>query len=159
MSNQPKPNPMEDELTAVVDLIAGLTVGLVDSDGDKITFPIGSNAAVEYRTEQFAIRDYCWCAFGDGYDRHDYNEAEDGPMPNPERSTHTTPDGMCPPNFEHFKSGLKLDWYKRRGRSNEWYGNLPTTREQVIDILLDCLKPLATNQPSLPHERREPAAK
>lgn len=45
-----------------VKLIASLTVGLQDSDGDLITHAIGGNANVQYESAVFSIRDYCWCS-------------------------------------------------------------------------------------------------
>lgn len=66
------------------------------------------------------MRDYCWCD-----------------------------NGGCPPNFEHFATGVKARWYKHPSRGFEWIVP-PTDREQVIEILLDCMKPLVKKLPSLP---------
>ena len=82
-------------------MLASMAMGLRDADGDTITAPIGSNASVQYISEQFALRDYCWCDFGPGFSDED---------PDPETSIHPTPDGHCPPNFVHFASGVKLRW-------------------------------------------------
>jgi hypothetical protein len=79
----------------------------------------------------FAMRRYCWC---DG-DLH--------------------PDG-CPPNFEHYPSGLAVSWYKhaRRGVTINCY----VTSSQWLDVVQESLKslnlvgdklpPSGTNEPT-----------
>lgn len=65
-----------------------------DADGWRT---LTSNSGEEpYECSVFAMRSYCWC---------------DGTLPG-----HA---GGCPPNFEHFGSGLLVTWYKhsRRGDS------------------------------------------
>ncbi len=140
-----KTDTVEHILETGVSLLATMALGLRDSDGDTITSTIGSNANVQYISEQFALRDFCWCDFGSGFSDED---------PDPETSIHPTPDGHCPPNFEHFASGLQLRWYKHIGRSHEWE-NLPASRDDAIQVLLDCMKPLVAKKPSLPRETRK----
>lgn len=131
---------VEDILTSGLELLTSMTLGLVDADGDRITARPGSNANVHYIAEQFALRDFCWCDFGQDW--------SDEPA-DPAGSIHSTPDGFCPPNFEHPASGLKATWYKHMGRSLEWT-NLPETRAEAMKILLDCMSPLVAGKPSLP---------
>ena len=116
----PKPEEasVDTILDAGVDLIASLLVGKIDADGRRITDHIGSNAGVIYLGERFAIRDYCWCDWGQGFDEE---------PPDPKTSVHLTEDGNCPANFEHYASGLRLTWYKHSGRSEKWE-NLPDTQ-------------------------------
>lgn len=52
----------------------------------------------DYEGKVFAYRPYCWCDAGLDGD-------EDDPHYN-----------GCPPNFEHYPTGLKISWYKHCGR-------------------------------------------
>ena len=99
-----------------------MAMGLRDADGDVITSSIGSNANVQYISDVFALREYCWCDFGAGFSDED---------PDPETSIHVTPDGHCRPNFEHIESGVKLRWHKHINRSMEWE-NAPESRDAAI---------------------------
>lgn len=76
-------------------------------------YPLGSGPYGDYSNEVFALRAYCWC---------------DG-----ERHT----DG-CPPNFEHYPSGLKINFYKHIGRGMS--SNRPFDPEQWKLVLWDCLR-------------------
>lgn len=131
----------QDDIEQIMDegvaLLAALTVGLADSHADTITAPIGCNLGAKYIGEKFALRDYCWCDFGSGF----HEDAD------PSTSIHDTPDGRCPPNFEHYASGVSLRWYKRMGRSHEWE-KAPATRGQAIAILAECLQELRDSAPS-----------
>ena len=51
------------------------------------------NNQTDYEGTIFAYRKYCWC---DG-DRDGHGNG-------------------CPPNFEHYPSGVKITWYKHEGR-------------------------------------------
>jgi hypothetical protein len=59
----------------------------------------------EFVNEVFAIRSYCWC--DGGAEGH-----EEG----------------CPPNFEHFGSGIRAAWYKRAQRG-ESINRIPSKTE------------------------------
>ena len=131
---------IEHILSDGVELLATMTRGLIDADGHVITSQPGTNANVHYIADQFALRDYCWCDFG-----QDWSDEPSGP----ENSIHSTAEGYCPPNFEHPASGLSLTWYKHMGRSPQWT-NLPETRAAALKILLDCMSPLVAARPSLP---------
>lgn len=133
---------LEDGVT----LISRMARGLLDSDGEPIDL-LGNNANTQYLAENFAFRDYCWCDFGDGWG----DEPAD-----PANSIHPTADGHCPVNFEHYRSGLRITWYKHLGRSMS-FDNLPETADAALEIILDCLKPVVDHAPSLPREVREPA--
>lgn len=133
---------LEDGIT----LITRMARGVFDSDGDPIQ-SLGNNANTQYLAENFAFRDYCWCDFGDGWD--------EAPA-DPATSIHPTPDGHCPVNFEHYRSGLRITWYKHFGRSMS-FENLPESADAALEIILDCLKPVIARTPSLPREVRQPA--
>ncbi len=70
----------------------------------------------DYEGTKFAYRPYCWC---------------DGE--NPEHK-----DG-CPPNFEHYESGLQITWYKHSGRG------ISANKSELkalewFDIIADCVE-------------------
>lgn len=70
----------------------------------------------DYEGKKFAYRNYCWC---------------DGDTAGHEMG--------CPPNFEHYESGLQIAWYKHCGRGVS--ANKPELK--MIDwfnILKDCVK-------------------
>jgi hypothetical protein len=60
--------------------------------GDRMSL-LDNSGEEEFKNGVFAMRCYCWC---------------DGA-----REGH---EGGCPPNFEHFQSGLSMSWYKHAGR-------------------------------------------
>ena len=69
-----------------------------------------------YEGTRFAYRPYCWC---DG----SIKEHEDG----------------CPPNFEHYPSGLQIVWYKHEGRG------ITANKSELkalewFDIIADCVE-------------------
>ena len=66
-----------------------------------------------WESAAFAMRAYCWC---DG-DRH--------------------PDG-CPPNFEHYDSGLVANWYKHVGRGHSQ--NRAISVREWVNILGSCIR-------------------
>jgi hypothetical protein len=74
-----------------------------------------NSGAVPFENDVFAMRAYCWC---DG-ERH-----REG----------------CPPNFEHFGSGLEVNWYKRCGRGTSANQTLPFSK--WLSILGECLQSL-----------------
>lgn len=71
----------------------------------------------EFKNDVFAIRSYCWCDSGKGH--------EEG----------------CPPNFEHFKSGIQAAWYKHSRRSPS-VSTIPTSAEWRA-IVRECEDSLA----------------
>lgn len=94
------------QLEHLVSLLAEQTQYLPDSFSDNPAQPsriqeagVGCNCAEGYVNDVFALRDFCWC----DETLHPWNEETDGPG--------------CPPNFEHFATGLKGRWYKHRRRS------------------------------------------
>lgn len=107
------------ELEGLITTVARLTGGMPDdTDGHQIiSHGVGSNCAESYTNDVFAIRDFCWC------DGAIHPEDEDG-VPS------------CPPNFEHFASGLKGAWYKHLGR-DVCFNAEPEVGE-VLAIMLDC---------------------
>lgn len=116
-----EPDP---ELEGLVSVVARFTGGMPDdSDGHRInSHGVGDNCAEIYSNEIFAIRDFCWC---DG-SIHPQNE-------------HGVPN--CPPNFEHFASGLKATWYKNLGRDMRF--NAEPEVGEVLAIMLDCAMSLS----------------
>lgn len=70
----------------------------------------------DYEGKKFAYREYCWC--DGGYEGH-----EEG----------------CPPNFEHYESGLVITWYKHCGRGVSANRTEPKMSEWFA-ILADCVK-------------------
>lgn len=72
-----------------------------------------NNGADSFENEVFALRTYCWC---------------DGSFPGHEDE--------CPPNFEHFGSGVKITWYKHVSRGLEFPDDL--SHKKWLEILLDC---------------------
>jgi hypothetical protein len=76
----------------------------------------------EFENSVFAMRSYCWC---------------DGGL---------HPDG-CPPNFEHYPSGLAVSWYKhaRRGVTI----NRHITSTQWLDVVQGCLESLSPTSDKL----------
>lgn len=92
----------DDELAGAVALIASLTGGLPDANSSIegaliVEGGVGSNYGCHFVNETFALRDYCWC---DGRIHPLLADGSPG----------------CPPNFEHFDSGIKGSWYKHIGR-------------------------------------------
>ena len=87
---------------------------------------ITSNVGGEYDGEKFSLRAYCWCE-GDGMRTLDggYIHHADG----------------CPPNFEHHRSGLRVEWYKHAGRGA--YMNKRLTPDELLGVALDCLSEIA----------------
>lgn len=75
----------------------------------------------QFENDTFAMRAYCWCDGGIGYEDH-----EDG----------------CPPNF-HFKpTDFKCAWYKHAGRGATQ--NRKVTPPELYRVLIDCLGSFAT---------------
>lgn len=107
------------ELEGVIMAISRLTGGLPDDhDGHPIiSHGVGSNCAEQYSNDVFVIRDFCWC------DGATHPEDADG-IP------------TCPPNFEHFASGLKAEWYKYLGRDVRV--NAEVEVGESLAILMDC---------------------
>lgn len=109
------------ELEGIAGILGDLVIGLRDDDGDLIRYAVGGNSGVRFSNTIFAIRDFCWC---------------DGGL-HPEDA-----DGIpsCPPNFEHFASGITGEWYKHLGRDTRW-SRSPEARE-VLAVLMDCIRSL-----------------
>lgn len=109
------------ELEGVAGLLGQLVVGLRGEDGEPLRFAVGGNTALHFSNDVFAIRDFCWC---------------DG------RLHHEDADGIpsCPPNFEHFTSGITGEWYKYLGRDTRW-SRSPEAPE-AIAVLMDCIRSL-----------------
>lgn len=102
-------------------------VGQTDAHGDLIVDDMGYNQGRSFRNDVFAIREYCWC---DG----EYHGLLDDPdFPD-------DPTTACPPNFEHFASGLKVEWYKHMRRGV--MANQALTVAEMQVILKDCLESL-----------------
>lgn len=112
---------VSSELEGVVGIIGELIVGLRDEDGELIRYGAGSNSGIHFSNTVFAIRDFCWCDGG--------LHAEDA-------------DGIpsCPPNFEHFASGITGEWYKHLGRDTRW--NRSPEAKEVLAVLMDCIRSL-----------------
>lgn len=91
-----------------------------------------NSGADEYVNETFALRAYCWCE-GEG----DHEEE-------------------CPPNFEHYSSGVKITWYKHANRGVRASQDL--TRTAWKRILEDCLESIGfSEEQALEQERAESA--
>lgn len=74
----------------------------------------GNHGEQPFMNDVFVLRSYCWC---DG-EKEGHEEG-------------------CPPNFEHFKTGLKISWYKHAGRG------ITANREEIpamewFNIVADC---------------------
>lgn len=84
--------------------------------GDQGT--LGSNyGEAPYESDIFTMRTYCWC---DG-DREGHEE-------------------QCPPNFEHYQSGLIINWYKHCGRGIT--SNKKLSKKEWFNIIQDCIQSL-----------------
>lgn len=76
-----------------------------------------NNVGAEMETPVFAMRSYCWCdGEADGHEND------------------------CPPNFHHFASGFKVNWYKYLCRGTQQ--NRTITRKEWREILNACLASL-----------------
>ena len=115
----------DDELEAALTLLANL----VD---------IGDNCAAELVTDTFAIRDYCWCE--GRLHPETVTDPEDPAWSRAIEVAGGTSTG-CPPNFEHFASGVRGVWYKHLGRDTR-FSRAPR-RGEALEILRDCLRGLA----------------
>lgn len=80
----------------------------------------------DYDGSIFAYRPYCWCDAGLDGD-------EDDPHYN-----------GCPPNFEHYPSGLKITWYKHEGRGIT--ANRELKAMDWWDVLAECVKEIKEYQ-------------
>lgn len=99
---------------------------------------IGDNCAAELVTETFAIRDYCWCE--GSVHPETVADPEDPTWSRAIEAAGGTGTG-CPPNFEHFASGVRGVWYKHLGRDMR-FSRAPR-RGEALEILRDCLRGLA----------------
>jgi len=115
----------------VCQALGDMVVGLAGEDGDQIKNPPGSNCAEEFSNEVFAIRDFCWCDGG----RHPWALDADGEEDHP----------TCPPNFEHFASGLTGEWYKYLGRSTHFSQDVGLAEAMLV--LADCAASLGLRSP------------
>jgi hypothetical protein len=106
------PDFIEDGLRLIAKAVKDKTGRKGSGSGGLLTDNYGEP---EFENSIFAMRSYCWC---------------DGDL-------HT--DG-CPPNFEHYPSGLAVSWYKhaRRGVTI----NRHITSPQWLDVVQECLKSL-----------------
>lgn len=125
----------DEELEAVVTLLAGAVAGLPDSESGSIISAsgIGSNAAGAYVNDTFALRDFCWCE--GRYHPETVDDDHPGFQDAIESSGGTSTG--CPPNFEHFSSGVTATWYKHLGRDTEF--NRYAKPGEALEILRDCL--------------------
>ncbi|MBT8163215.1 MULTISPECIES: hypothetical protein [Arthrobacter] len=121
------------ELQSVITLLARHTAGLAGSAAaprtdDKIQDSgVGVNCGEHYVNDVVALRDFCWC------DGRIHPEDADG-IPS------------CPPNFEHFASGILGEWYKHLGRDVRF--NRKPEAGEALAVLVDCLESLhADNAP------------
>lgn len=79
------------------------------------TYALTDNGGeIYFKCPVFVMRSYCWC---DG----DNQGHEAG----------------CPPNFEHYRTGLRVEWYKYVGRGMAC--NMATTAGQWADIVAECI--------------------
>lgn len=131
------PAPDLDSLLAPLSVAV---IGMPDATGHTpITLPgVGSNCAASFQNEVFAIRDYCWCEGS----YHRETVPEDDPRWESAIETSGGESTGCPPNFEHFASGLKVVWYKHMGRSQS--ANQHLVAEQRQSILAECLASIET---------------
>ena len=144
----------DEELEGVVNLIAGLTTGLTDSDtGQPISDSgVGCNGGATYANEVFAIRDFCWCEGRFHPEVAGYDDMDDNTHYAAMSASGGTSTG-CPPNFEHFASGITGVWYKHLGRDTVF--NRYARPGEALEILRDCLASLPEGHP---HRVREDAA-
>ncbi len=113
---------VSSELEGVAGILGELVVGLPHEAGiSVIRTSVGVNSAERFRNDVFAVRDYCWC------DGLIHAETEEG-LPN------------CPPNFEHFASGITGEWYKYLGRDTRW--SRYVSGAEALAILGDCIRSL-----------------
>lgn len=88
------------------------TIGaLLESDAEGN--PAGNTGAI-YEGDKFAIRAFCWC---------------DG-----DRRGH---DPECPPNFEHYATNFRCEWYKHASRGNRQSRSI--SRTEWASIMADCM--------------------
>lgn len=74
-----------------------------------------------FKNNTFAVRPYSWAecyCFDDGLDRLCCD--------------------ACLPNFQHFKSGLVVRWYKHLGRSMN--ANRDVSNDEMFNIFMDCIE-------------------
>lgn len=116
-----------DKLLRLLVPLSEALVGQTETDGTPITEEMGHNYGRIFENDTFAFREYCWC---DG-NYHGFKPHLDAP-------DEETP--ACPPNFEHFASGMKIEWYKHM-RRGLWSEEVPTD-EQIDLVLQDCLQSL-----------------
>lgn len=131
----------EPDLEGVVHLLSERTAGLVDAN-DPSDAPrrisssgVGSNAAEAYVNEVFALRDFCWC------EGSVHPEVVDWDSPDSEYLEMPPSGGTssgCPPNFEHFASGIRGEWYKHLGRDVRFSRSART--DEALAVLMDCLR-------------------
>ena len=127
------------ELQSVITLLARHTAGLADSAAAPGTQRkiqddgVGTNRGEHYVNDVFALRDFCWC------DGQTHPEDADG-IP------------ACPPNFEHFASGIQGEWYKHLGRDVRF--NRKPTAGEALAVLSDCLESLPIDNTPWPANSR-----
>ena len=107
-------------MEGVCAILGGLVVGQPHEldNSSRIRWEVGSNTAEKFRNEVFAIRDYCWC---DGA----LHPRDEDDLP------------VCPPEFEHFASGVSGEWYKYLGRDTRF--SREVSAEEAVAILVDCM--------------------
>lgn len=127
-----------EAMSAALDELANALVGRTDTQGHRIEHPLGSNVAVSFENEVFALRDYCWC-----------EGAIHRPTPQAEEAWDRGPANFfasggselaCPFNFEHHATGVRGTWYKYRRRNEEF--DRPIDEQTARAILADCLASL-----------------
>lgn len=124
------------ELQSMLVLLAGRTGGLTNTDGDLIqSAGIGCNCNESFVNNVFALRDYCWCE--GSYHRETVLFEDDEDAWQLAIETSGGSGTGCPPNFEHFASGIKGSWYKHLGRDVTF--NREARRGEALNILMECL--------------------
>ena len=88
---------------------------IMEARGESYGSLISNSGADPWEGATFALRSYCWCDGGNvGH--------EDG----------------CPPNFEHYPSGLIANWYKHVGRGNSQ--NRALSVREWVNVLGSCIR-------------------
>jgi len=134
---------IDPSMTGVVCLIAEQTGGLPDANlpaGAEARMiqkhGVGVNCGEHFANDVFVLRDFCWCDDS----LHPWDEELDQPG--------------CPPNFEHFASGISGTWYKYLARDVQF--NRAARPNEALAVLHDCLRSLA-GHPGKQHLSKLPA--
>ncbi len=96
----------------MMDQLSELGDWIARQRGDRMSL-LDNSGEEEFKNGVFAMRCYCWC---------------DG-----NREGH---ENGCPPNFEHFKSGVSMSWYKHAGRGATV--NRVPSKQEWVKIMESC---------------------